>query len=219
MREFMKKQQRLDAESMIASSKSNVLSTIRQKIWSSQGNLSKSTKDLSTCSGGGGGGTINSSSKFSELVGAGGSVSGSIACRSSGTVQKKHKVRSRSKTCDSFDSAFKIGEIENDGRRTVTSLMGVQRDSEVLYVGNFNSADDGNNGKRGKIDDVFEMAGGNSDDNETDTNRSGYGTLSRSFSQHSTGCSLVGVGGAAGSTTTQKLHEINEEIARWIGVD
>lgn len=209
MKEFMKKQQRMECSDYLdggsktlSAQKSNMLSTIKQKIWSSQGNLSKSTKDLSTC--GSSINSSNSSTKFSELVGSGSSIAGgSIVCRSSALAQKKHKIRNRSKTCDSFDAAFKIGEIENDGRRTVTSLMGVQRDSEVLYVGNFNSGDE-QNARRGKINDVFDMAAEGNSDNETDANRSAYGTLSRSFSQPNFLDDAT--------STTQKLQEINEEI-------
>lgn len=182
----MKRQQKLETElssdvktSATLQKSTNMLTAIKHKIWSSQGNLNKTTKESSSM------GTL-SSAKFSDLVGAGsgGSSAGSIASRA-GTVQRrvaasKFKSQSRNKDLTGEDSSFKIGEIEADGRRTVTSLNGLQRDSEVLYVGTFSSNED--NGKRGKICDVFEVDEASSD-TEHDMRKSGYGTLSRSFSQ------------------------------------
>lgn len=42
-----------------------------------------------------------------------------------------------------------MGEIE-DGKRSIRSLTGVRRDSEVMYVGTFDQQ-----GKRGKLQDVL----------------------------------------------------------------
>ncbi|XP_011182331.1 pre-mRNA splicing regulator USH1G [Zeugodacus cucurbitae] len=195
MREYMKRQQKLESEHFDTSSKattltnsgnkSKMLSTLKQKIWSSQGNLHKPSRDSSSaaapCPSISSGSTAT---KFSELVspgsGSGGSV-GSLASRA-GTMQKK--LRSHQHTCNHSSKAeetgFKIGGIEPDGKRTVTSLIGVQRDSEVLYVGTFSSNDE--NSKRGKISDVFEVDEPCSD-RERETTKLGYGTLSRSFSQ------------------------------------
>uniref|UniRef100_W8B5C3 Usher syndrome type-1G protein n=1 Tax=Ceratitis capitata TaxID=7213 RepID=W8B5C3_CERCA len=196
MREYMKRQQKIESEHIDASrpamtatvnsNKSNMLSTLKQKIWSSQGNLHKPTRETTgavavPCPSISSGSTAT---KFSELVspgsGSGGSV-GSIASRA-GTVQKKlrgqqHKNTNLNKT---DDTGFKIGGIEPDGKRTVTSLIGVQRDSEVLYVGTFSSNEESS--KRGKISDVFEVDEPCSD-RERETTKMGYGTLSRSFSQ------------------------------------
>lgn len=69
--------------------------------------------------------------------------------------------------------------MEANGKRSVRSLQGVRRDSEILYVGTFNSNDDIL--KRGKITDVFDVQ----TNNETSlcNSRITNGTLSRSLSQ------------------------------------
>ncbi|XP_046809342.1 Usher syndrome type-1G protein homolog [Lucilia cuprina] len=183
IKEYMKRQQKQDQDfkelkSTIspnnAGKSGKMLSTLKQKIWSSQGNLHKVTKEVSP-------GPTNGSSnagggvKFSELVQTGaGSCGGSVASRKGNTVSKM-------KGCSNMDSGFKIGEIEPDGRRTITSLSGVQRDSEVLYVGTFSSNED--NGKRGKISGLFEVEEACNSDTDHINGKAGYGTLSRSFSQ------------------------------------
>lgn len=45
---------------------------------------------------------------------------------------------------------MQIGEIDDD-KRSIHSIRGVRRDSEVIYVGTFDPV-----GKRGKLADVFE---------------------------------------------------------------
>ncbi|XP_073848269.1 SAM_USH1G_HARP domain-containing protein Sans isoform X2 [Musca autumnalis] len=179
IKEYMKRQQKQDQEQKEPKSPTpatngksgKMLSTLKQKIWSSQGNLHKIPKENSPT-------TVGSGVKFSELVQTGGtgSTGGSVASRKGNTISSK------SKEFSGVDSGFKIGEIEPDGRRTITSLSGVQRDSEILYVGTFSSNED--NCKRGKINGLFESQeeAGNSD-NESSNNKASYGTLSRSFSQ------------------------------------
>lgn len=82
---------------------------------------------------------------------------------------------------------FKIGEIEPSGKRSVRSIQGLRRDSEILYVGTYDTAAD-NPGKRGKITDVFDNSNVHHD-NGTDSSDSNsrimshHGTLSRSISQ------------------------------------
>ncbi|XP_037787478.1 Usher syndrome type-1G protein-like [Penaeus monodon] len=48
-----------------------------------------------------------------------------------------------------------VRETEGDGKRSVRSLSGFRRDSEILFVPN-GSLSSANSGKRGKISDVFE---------------------------------------------------------------
>ncbi|XP_075169481.1 SAM_USH1G_HARP domain-containing protein Sans [Haematobia irritans] len=184
IKEYMKRQQRQDQDfkdtknhpTHSANGKSGkMLSTLKQKIWSSQGNLHKIAKENSPSSAvvsGGGGGV-----KFSELVqtgSSGGTSAGSMTSRKGNTFSK-------SKTF-SQDTGFKIGEMEPDGRRTITSLSGVQRDSEVMYVGTFSSNED--NCKRGKINGLFEREENGNSDAESSNQKSPYtATLSRSFSQ------------------------------------
>ncbi|XP_055920974.1 pre-mRNA splicing regulator USH1G [Eupeodes corollae] len=165
IKEYLKRQQKTEQEYENMKPKpSTMLAAIKHKIWSSQGNLNKTPKE-----------PINGA-KFSDLVG------GSISSRV-GAVQKKvlvSKMKNQSRDRDrENDATFKIGEIESDGKRTITSLTGLQRDSEVLYVGTFSSNED--SGKRGKLTDVFDMEANS--DTERETPRIGYGTLSRSFSQ------------------------------------
>lgn len=177
IKDYMKRQQKQDHDFREVKSPPNgkssgkMLSSLKQKIWSSQGNLHKVSKETSP--------PANSAGvKFSELVQSGTTANcggGSVASRKGNTFSTK------SKGCGGADTGFKIGEIEPDGRRTITSLSGVQRDSEVLYVGTFSSNED--NCKRGKINGLFEVdEAGNSDCESTNT-KSAYGTLSRSFSQ------------------------------------
>nr|NP_610829.1 scaffold protein containing ankyrin repeats and SAM domain, isoform A [Drosophila melanogaster]NP_788340.1 scaffold protein containing ankyrin repeats and SAM domain, isoform B [Drosophila melanogaster]AOQ11773.1 Sans-RA [synthetic construct]AAF58438.1 scaffold protein containing ankyrin repeats and SAM domain, isoform A [Drosophila melanogaster]AAO41397.1 scaffold protein containing ankyrin repeats and SAM domain, isoform B [Drosophila melanogaster]AAQ21582.1 LD20463p [Drosophila melanogas len=205
VREYMKRQnqqqQRQDPEYSDLSAPSgssktgNMLSTLKQKIWSSQGNLNKTPRDTPP------------PTKFSDLVGNGSSSSGgsTIASRA-GTVQKRPSQlqKQHSSTCphskisSDTDGGFKVREVEPDGKRTITSLTGLQRDSEVLYVGTFSSNED-SVGKRGKISDVFECM--EADELDHSDNRSGYSsTLARSFSQPD----ILGDG--------QLTQELSEEV-------
>ncbi|KAL7738618.1 hypothetical protein ACLKA6_006912 [Drosophila palustris] len=189
---------------------SNMLSTLKQKIWSSQGNLNKTPREQTAAAAAAlPHQQTRSGAKFSDLVGSGSSSSGgsTIASRI-GTVQKKpsmqqqqQQVRSQHSTscphAAANDGGFKVREVEPDGKRTITSLTGLQRDSEVLYVGTFSSTEE-SMGKRGKIADVFEV---DSDGTERDSSRLGYSTaLSRSFSQPD----ILG--------DAQLTQELNEEL-------
>ncbi|XP_030388574.1 Usher syndrome type-1G protein homolog [Scaptodrosophila lebanonensis] len=169
------------------SKSSNMLSTLKQKIWSSQGNLNKTPREQLPA-------PAKSGARFSDLVGAGGnggtsSSGGSTIASRSGAcgmhkMQQQLQKPQHGKACPhaSDNGAFKVRETEADGKRTITSLTGLQRDSEVLYVGTFSSTEDGN-GKRGKISDVFEVEETCSD-SERNGGRIGYNTsLARSFSQ------------------------------------
>uniref|UniRef100_A0A1B0BVB0 SAM domain-containing protein n=1 Tax=Glossina palpalis gambiensis TaxID=67801 RepID=A0A1B0BVB0_9MUSC len=182
MKEYMKRQQKLDHDcgdmksTLPTNAKSGkMLSTLKQKIWSSQGNLHKFPKDAdqsSICS--------KATLKFSDLINGEptNATTGSVASRASNNAQQQ-----QFKACN-HDFSFKIGEVEpNGGRRTVTSLSGVQRDSEVLYVGSFTANED-TLGKRGKVNGLFEdePQDGNGSDVES-TSKMNYGTLARSLSQ------------------------------------
>lgn len=59
---------------------------------------------------------------------------------------------------------FKVGEVEATGRRSVTSLAGLRRDSEVMYVGTFGTAATAGGPQRGKIADVFSVSPENDED-------------------------------------------------------
>ncbi|XP_063590071.1 pre-mRNA splicing regulator USH1G-like isoform X1 [Penaeus indicus] len=74
-----------------------------------------------------------------------------------GGIQKKIIKK---KVQDENKSEFKVRETEGDGKRSVRSLSGFRRDSEILFVpnGSLSSANSESPGcgKRGKISDVFE---------------------------------------------------------------
>ncbi|XP_062131690.1 ankyrin repeat and SAM domain-containing protein 4B [Drosophila sulfurigaster albostrigata] len=222
VKEYMKRQQQQrqghgdysdpkpsSAQTLTSSKSSNMLSTLKQKIWSSQGNLNKTPKEQPAAAAVAPPQPPRSGAKFSDLVGSGSSSSGgsTIASRM-GTVQKKPsllqpaaKSHQHSSACPhaaaANDGGFKVRELEPDGKRTITSLTGLQRDSEVLYVGTFSSTEE-SIGKRGKIADVFEVDDGTM---ERETSRLGYSTaLSRSFSQPD----ILG--------DTQLTQELNEEL-------
>uniref|UniRef100_A0A336MIP0 CSON002290 protein n=1 Tax=Culicoides sonorensis TaxID=179676 RepID=A0A336MIP0_CULSO len=158
------------------SSSSNMLSTLRQKLWSgSHGNLKQSAMaDYMT---------QDSSKRFSTLVngGAGGN-NGTIT--SKGAVQRKVLKTKQNESDD-----FKIGEIEPSGKRSVRSIQGVRRDSEILYVGTYETTGDQQPGKRGKISDVFSNNNNNhsslngDDSSDSNSRQLPFSTLSRSISQ------------------------------------
>ncbi|XP_055387466.1 pre-mRNA splicing regulator USH1G [Condylostylus longicornis] len=181
IKEYAKRQQRLEQELgnvKPPQPRPSMLATLKHKIWSSShGNLKNISNNSSHEQ------QNSNVIKFSDLVG-----SGSVSSRSGkSAVQKKafeskmkqQRLKNQERMMMMDDNGFKIGEIEADGKRTITSLTGLQRDSEVLYVGTFSSNEE--SGKRGKIADVFDVD--TNSDIEHESQRLGYGTLSRSFSQ------------------------------------
>lgn len=159
IKEFLKRQQKHEDQEQEAE-RSNVLKAMKHRFWTgSHGNLSK-MKDTNT---------LQSKDTFSTLVGGGTIVQRSAA-------QRKIQALKQTRQANANVSEFKIGEVDSGGR-TVRSIEGVRRDSEVLYVGTFqNSAND----KRGKIADVFDYDGGSENDRKS---LRGHGTLSRCLSQ------------------------------------
>lgn len=145
---------------------STVLADWKHRLWStSQGNLKQTQREQIAPNG----------TKFSALVG------GTIAGR--GAVERKANAI-KAKQNSLLPTDFKVGEIEASGKRSVRSLQGVRRDSEVIYVGTFSS--NGDIGKRGKIADVFEVEENDVDNenkNESKNINGTYGTMTRSFSQ------------------------------------
>ncbi|XP_046750497.1 Usher syndrome type-1G protein homolog [Diprion similis] len=85
-------------------------------------------------------GRVKPSPTFSDIVSGG-------TKRQGGAVGRKVQAR---KAADDF----KVGEIEMDGKRSVRSLTGLRRDSEVMYVGTYETHSQ-QMGKRGKISDVW----------------------------------------------------------------
>lgn len=132
------------------SSAGSVLGEWKHRLWSaSQGNLKQAVAPTSSVAQPA---AMQSTSgtKFSALVG------GTLGGMRGGTVQRRVMAtkQARSGSMPMAAGDFKVGEFEaGSGKRSVRSLQGVQRNSEVLYVGTFS-----NNGdplKRGKITDVF----------------------------------------------------------------
>ncbi|CAG9094525.1 unnamed protein product [Plutella xylostella] len=86
---------------------------------------------------------------YSALVGT-----VSAGPRGRGAVYKKalaSKLRSGTVGRAGPTDDFKVGEVETTGRRSVTSLSGVRRDSEVMYVGTFGAGPQ----QRATVADVF----------------------------------------------------------------
>lgn len=161
IKEFVKRQAKHEEQQQHdAERSSSMLKAMKHKFLSgSHGNLSK-LKDSNA----------QQPKEFSALVG------GTIVQRSA--AERKIQALKQSRKLNTAND-FKIGEIENGGR-TVRSIEGVRRDSEVLYVGTFQNAA---NDKRGKIADVFEY---DYEASSTDGEKKGgsrHGTLSRCLSQ------------------------------------
>lgn len=158
IKEFVKRQQKHD-EQQKEPDKSTMLKSMKDKFLTrSHGNLSK-LKDSSS---------LQSKDTFSTLVG-----SGTVVQR--GAAQRRIQALKQTRQANANSGDFKIGQLE-DGGRTVRSIEGVQRDSEVLYVGTFQNS---GNEKRGKLLDVFEYETSSIDGDK----RSRQGTLSRCLSQ------------------------------------
>ncbi|KAF5306861.1 hypothetical protein FQA39_LY00091 [Lamprigera yunnana] len=110
---------------------------------------------------------------FSAIIG-GGTLSGFKGV--TGTVQRK--ILANKNKLASNDDDFKISEIE-DGKRSVRSLSGLKRGSEVMYCGTLD------NPRRGRLNDVFnenEYSDSTSDSNTTQSITNGN-VLKRSVSQ------------------------------------
>lgn len=160
IKEFLKRQQKHEEQQQEAE-KSNMLKTMKHRFLSgSHGNLSK-LKDSSS---------LQSKEPFSIHVGGGTVVQRSAA-------QRRIQALKHTRQANVNSSEFKIGEVENGGGRSVRSIEGVRRDSEVLYVGTFQNA---SNDKRGKIADVFEYDSSSIDGDKKSVRN---GTLSRCLSQ------------------------------------
>ncbi|KAM3964537.1 SAM_USH1G_HARP domain-containing protein Sans [Aphomia sociella] len=119
---------------------SNVLMALKQKMTrsSSQGNLLAEEQPRPT---------------YSALVGTVNS-----GARGRGAVYKKalaSKLRNNTVGRAGPNDDFKVGEVETTGRRSVTSLSGLRRDSEVMYVGTFGAGPQ----QRAPVADVFAETG------------------------------------------------------------
>lgn len=85
-------------------------------------------------------GRVKPSPTFSDIVGTTAKKHGSAVCR---------KALARKAVDD-----FKVVEIEVNGKKSIRSLTGLRRDSEVMYVGTYETQAQ-QMGKRGKISDVW----------------------------------------------------------------
>ncbi|CAG4965892.1 Usher syndrome type-1G protein homolog [Colias croceus] len=115
---------------------SNVLMALKQKMTrsTSQGNLLDEQPRPT----------------YSALVGTVNS-----GARGRGAVYKKAlatKLKNGTLRKSNANDDFKVGEMEGTGRRSVTSLSGVRRDSEVMYVGTFGAGPQ----QRGNLAQVFD---------------------------------------------------------------
>ena len=94
-------------------------------------------------------GRVKPSQTFSDIV-------GTISTTKSGNTTRRgsavcRKALARKAVADDF----KVVEIEEDGKRSVRSLTGLRRDSEVMYVGTYETQAQQQIGKRGRISDVW----------------------------------------------------------------
>ncbi|XP_052899160.1 pre-mRNA splicing regulator USH1G [Anopheles moucheti] len=181
-REFATRQQKLERDQDTSlrirpHRPSNMLQALKHKLWSgSQGNLAQGQSRIVNEASQAALGTT----KFSALVGG--------TVRGGGAVKKRAdamKIRQQMENGD-----FKIGEMESNGKRSVRSIQGLRRDSEILYVGTYSSNDESNaSERRGKLQDVFDVDptnGQDNDDADEDSNSGAsgkFGTISRSLSQ------------------------------------
>ncbi|XP_019868088.1 Usher syndrome type-1G protein homolog [Aethina tumida] len=113
----------------------SMMQTIRMKMSGSTSNLATQV-------------TVTPRHTFSKLL-SGGTISGN---KQIGTVQKMILANKNNRLAglNNDDDDFKISEIE-DGKRSVRSLKGIRRDSEVLYGGTIEN-------RRGRLDGVFNEA-------------------------------------------------------------
>lgn len=89
-------------------------------------------------------GRVKPSPTYSDIVGTG-----------TGTKRQGSAVHRKALARKAVDD-FKVVEIEVDGKKSVRSLTGLRRDSEVMYVGTYETnSQQQNNGRRGKISDVW----------------------------------------------------------------
>ncbi|RLU26527.1 hypothetical protein DMN91_000323 [Ooceraea biroi] len=87
-------------------------------------------------------GRMKPSPTFSDIVGTTTKRHGSTVCR---------KALAKKAVND-----FKVVEVEVNGKRSIRSLTGVRRDSEVIYVGTYvDTSQPQQMGRRGKISDVW----------------------------------------------------------------
>lgn len=107
---------------------------------------------------------ITASPRFSEIVSGGGPgthISGGKKGGATGVQKKLQQKMNRGQQPSSNNTQgvgdFKIGQVEMDGKRSLRSLTGLRRDSEVLYTGSYDTQAGGK--QRGKIGDVFDTEG------------------------------------------------------------
>ncbi|KAJ9583596.1 hypothetical protein L9F63_022069, partial [Diploptera punctata] len=102
----------------------------------------------------------NSSPRFSEIV-SGGGAGTLIAGKRTGVTGVQKKLQQKMGKVQQINNQknvgdFKIGQVEMDGKRSLRSLTGLRRDSEVLYAGSYDTQ---GGRQRGKLGDVFDTQG------------------------------------------------------------
>lgn len=186
IREYERRQQKMQQVELkaINNRASSVLAEWRQRLWSgSQGNLSKAT----SIGHGIGNHYATAGSKFSSFT----------KSASSAVQRKVHAIKVTKQSSgidDGLTDDFKVCEIDPAGKKSVRSLQGVRRDSEIIYVGTFGSS--GEVIKRGKIADIFEVDGEGDGEGEGSTGSDAESrisqytssSLSRSISQPDFSC-------------------------------
>lgn len=189
IKEYERRQQKMQQVELKAANNrtSSVLAEWRHRLWSgSQGSLKK--------------GAFNGQGNGNHYTTTGGKFSSMTKTAQSSSVQRKVQAIKSNKQAmcgtDTGGSDFKVCEIDPAGKRSVRSLQGVRRDSEIIYVGTFGSS--GEVIKRGKIADVFEVSGETEGDGSSD---------SESRSSHCTSSSMT----RSMSHPDFSCHEMDEE--------
>lgn len=179
IKEYERRQQKMQQVELKATNNrtSSVLAEWRHRLWSgSQGSLKKgafSSGNHYTTAG----------SKFSSMT---------KSTQSSSVQRRVQAIKSTKQAMSGTEAAgdFKVCEIDPAGKRSVRSLQGVRRDSEIIYVGTFGSS--GEVIKRGKIADVFEVTGeaegDGSSDSESRSSQYTSSSITRSMSHPDFSC-------------------------------
>lgn len=175
------------------------LTTITQKLWkgtikgASQSNDQGSPQVLYTAQSNNFSSFVNGNPSTAAQSG-GNTLKGlkgtmSMVKRQSAAV-KMNKQRQQQLSNPFNNDDFKIGEIEpQSGKRSVRSIQGLRRDSEVLYVGTFQNNPDRQRGTIGNLfEDLDNDAVNEDDDNGTNLeiqfgNGKKFSTISRALSQ------------------------------------
>lgn len=106
------------------------------------------------------GGAPNPNPTFSDIVGNNtGTGNGKFTKNKASGAKRRVEIKKQQSSVvnnQSNGDDFKVGEVEADGKRSIRSLNGLRRDSQVIFTGSFDTQ---GSKERGKITDVFDAKG------------------------------------------------------------